>query len=1350
MAIAYAKIFPPIGIARVGDSETDWFLGPESPNPKDARPEHFRDAEGRLKRQAARFRIFAFDEEDRVVREITSREADIEWTVALANKKAAWFPFVSGTAALDWFNATIGKPAEEIFGAPKKLGLPAPRNPSVGMSNHQQGQLGWSPNDRQRLEIGGRASIRGADRDLDIGSFSTLSGHFDGSEVFLGQIGSDASGRLIALGGLGKSKATGLNGADTWIRHYANNDGWHDDVSDGPVTATVRLHEGDEIEVRQGAWVIVAPPDFAPETVNLVTAYDVIDEVSDHYKIARPRELPPRNIEHVEFWRDVYPIIRRLDGYSWVSDIGLRGHGYSKPGAMTGDGLAKLADPDDEEGTAARRTIGQIVRKPIAWYPEDKPSAKEERIALEQANHRYMPPLSGDEGDTTDGHPKTWLTVTPRQYAILQAWASGEFVEGRKESDEEPERHGAEPTPFELTQAALEACTGGAFYPGIEITSIAKSPRLYSEAFRINHAEMSAGDITKWMACPWQADFWECQMHWWPAQRPDGVVRQADFDATLSNFPLEREDDKLPAVLFPRSDWARGLGTARPALDGLLAALTSAPQPAEITDALIADVRIDDFEGALFYRIRRIWGRQIFPSPNFPTRQRRSGEKPEFGERIPSPWRLQFLIQEAIDTYSGRYFAFEVPRFEDTPIRSAPKPSEWDRFRREDPNKASGLLTEYRGHVLDALISRIKELLGQATAHISPEECQRLLKLTSPADDDLSDELLAGLAFAELLQATADAWYLYKTDKAGDMDMVQYWARHGVVVSRATSEEATEPVAFVETERGRYDGLSYGDYFHILQNTDDFPDALDLASSLADRVLTRAGELIEDTKGAGQLFVETAFAYTPELFDAKMEEVYEYYRVLNQSYRPWEDDVTRAEQITRIRKLAPFNQLDGAWLRFIADAGEADPIHGLLFQIWRDEVGNGNPAEHHGNLYTSLLRSLGYALPDTASKEYVDQYEFPDSYFVSPAFELAVSAHSKKYLPELLGMTLFLEWEVLELAPGVRKWDYLGIDSKFLRMHVGIDNAVDGHGAKAKEAVKQYLEQISKTAGESVQDQWSRIWRGFVAFAAPMDNYLPDEDTVLGRRSKNVQERLIEMINHKRPYANRNHGQKKLGAERLNDLFEYPGELLESLAASQWVVPGDPDQSRLLTYLTTYDGPMYKVFDDAEIALWAEWITWLGKTGGTARSKRSLGKGDAMLHLLELLRNSALGSSGHDRLKVGGRKISDWFGEPDLRRFMKALREDESGWVVSGSAEMSSLVVDQLRADHPMGRALDRRWQELGGRIGRLVIVEWINAGCPIPGEDKVVKKAPRRRDPGTLKPKRQTLVQALGQGSVH
>jgi len=82
-------------------------------------------------------------------------------------------------------------------------------------------------------------------------------------------------------------------------------------------------------------------------------------------------------------------------------------------------------------------------------------------------------------------------------------------------------------------------------------------------------------------------------------------------------------------------------------------------------------------------------------------------------------------------------------------------------------------------------------------------------------------------------------------------------------------------------------------------------------------------------------------------------------------------------------------------------------------------------------------------------------------------------------------------------------------------------------------------------------------------------------------------------------------------------------------------------------------------------------------------------------------------------MKVGGRTLRKWFGEADLTLLTKALREDTSGWVVPGDASASALVVDQLRADRPMGRALDVRFPELQGRIGRRVIVDWIKRGMP-------------------------------------
>src|SRR5215831_14889838 len=86
MATVY-KIHPAIGIARIGNSD-EFFIGPErvgeEPNP----PGGFKDAQCRVKRQAARFHIFAHHD-DGSVEEITDAEADITWTVHLVNSKAA-------------------------------------------------------------------------------------------------------------------------------------------------------------------------------------------------------------------------------------------------------------------------------------------------------------------------------------------------------------------------------------------------------------------------------------------------------------------------------------------------------------------------------------------------------------------------------------------------------------------------------------------------------------------------------------------------------------------------------------------------------------------------------------------------------------------------------------------------------------------------------------------------------------------------------------------------------------------------------------------------------------------------------------------------------------------------------------------------------------------------------------------------------------------------------------------------------------------------------------------------------------------------------------------------------------
>src|SRR6266850_316102 len=54
------RIHPGIGIARIGSSPTEWFVGPEAPGVAPLPTGPFRDARGLIKRQAARFRLYEY------------------------------------------------------------------------------------------------------------------------------------------------------------------------------------------------------------------------------------------------------------------------------------------------------------------------------------------------------------------------------------------------------------------------------------------------------------------------------------------------------------------------------------------------------------------------------------------------------------------------------------------------------------------------------------------------------------------------------------------------------------------------------------------------------------------------------------------------------------------------------------------------------------------------------------------------------------------------------------------------------------------------------------------------------------------------------------------------------------------------------------------------------------------------------------------------------------------------------------------------------------------------------------------------------------------------------------------
>jgi hypothetical protein len=528
LAITKCRIHPAIGIARVGDSPEESFIGPERPgrfvapqpegkHPKDQDPTGlYKDGAGRIRRQGARFRIFGYDENDNLVQELTDEHADITWTVHLANRKAAAPLFPKTQAGV--------------------------RNPSES-GEERRAKLVIDP---------GGVSVNGPNVPGTGHRFDAFA--FGDTPVYLGELRTDEAGRLVVLGGHGRAESP----RNESLGHFANNDGWFDDTSDGPVIAEVRLPGADEVlsvDGADGAWVVVAPPDFAPPVTNIVTLYDIIEQVAfDANWLPVPEE--------VSFRQDIHPFLSRVAGYQWVDTAANRGHrrgdhtaddtdAVERRGDFRDQALLKLlsnpGDGEDGKYKKARQAVFDRVRRPGASDPN-------------QATARFMPPLSGDGGDRKEGKPKTWLTVTPLQYKRLELWKDGHFTVESAAEAEPSDDDQREPTPTELDRAALENCVGGGFFPGIEVSDRIKERHRYTQLCRLDHGQTKPGQLTEPMAVPWQADFAACEGFWWPAQRPDQVITVEDYHAVVGALPKPKRTGPFADTLaFPRRRWARGV-----------------------------------------------------------------------------------------------------------------------------------------------------------------------------------------------------------------------------------------------------------------------------------------------------------------------------------------------------------------------------------------------------------------------------------------------------------------------------------------------------------------------------------------------------------------------------------------------------------------------------------------------------------------------------------------------------------------------------------------------------------------------------------------------------------------------
>ena len=286
-----------------------------------------------------------------------------------------------------------------------------------------------------------------------------------------------------------------------------------------------------------------------------------------------------------------------------------------------------------------------------------------------------------------------------------------------------------------------------------------------------------------------------------------------------------------------------------------------------------------------------------------------------------------------------------------------------------------------------------------------------------------------------------------------------------------------------ESER-RFGRCSIRHLYHHLVNVEFAPQILPVAERFARDRLERAMATLETGERPIPSVNWDRSALERWVYDKHREQV-DSYRPLNGHPR-----VSREAFVESTVQLAPLVLIDGGWLQGMASASIIHTTVGrMLFHVFCEEVGLGNAAEHHANIYRDLLHAMGEDAPPVESLAFAEWPRLKDASFEVPVLWLSLSCFPRHFLPEILGLNLAVELAgvggpYMEARDTLR---YYKLPTLFVNVHNAADNVSVGHAAWAMNAITQHMDELVEREGpHRVDHVWHRIWTGVRATLPPI------------------------------------------------------------------------------------------------------------------------------------------------------------------------------------------------------------------------------------------------------------------------